>query len=98
MQKISKVCDLYSIGAIMFKLLMGRAPTATISLYIAENNLQEVSADANVYETPFFFDDFILSNDMCQILVKLLHYNPVHRFQNLSDLKVELLKLKDNIL
>jgi serine/threonine protein kinase len=36
---ISKLSDIYSIGAIMFKLLLGRAPTQHISKYIAEHNL-----------------------------------------------------------
>ena len=77
---ITKLCDIYSIGAIMFKLLLGRAPTQRISQYIADNSLHEISAESNVYEVPYFFKDFILSNDMCQIIVKLLHENPLHRY------------------
>jgi len=49
----------------MFKLLMGRAPTRQISRYIAEHRLHETTPDSNVYEIPYFFKDFILSNDMC---------------------------------
>jgi serine/threonine protein kinase len=30
-QKITKLCDIYSIGAIIFKLLIGRAPSYKIS-------------------------------------------------------------------
>lgn len=82
----------------MFKLLLGRAPTQSISKYIAENNLHETSANNNVYEIPYFFKDFILSNDMCQIIVKLLHENPLHRYQNLYHLREDLVKLKENIL
>ena len=72
-KQITKLCDIYSIGAIIFKLLLGRAPTLQISQFIADNNLHETTPDSNVYEIPYFFKDFILSNDMCQICVKLLH-------------------------
>ena len=82
----------------MFKLLLGRAPTQYISKYIAEHNLQDLSANNNVYEIPYFFRDFILSNDMCQIIVKLIHENPQHRYQNLYHLRDDLIKLKENIL
>ena len=96
-KQITKLCDIYSIGAIIFKLLLGRAPTLQISQFIADNNLHETTPDSNVYEIPYFFKDFILSNDMCQICVKLLHQSPKHRFQSLSEVREELAKLMDNI-
>lgn len=95
---ISKLSDIYSIGAIMFKLLLGRAPTQHISKYIAEHNLQDLSATNNVYEIPYFFKDFILSNDMCQIIVKLIHENPQHRYQSIYHLREDLVQLRENIL
>lgn len=36
---ISKLCDIYSLGAILFKLFLGRAPTPTVSQYIEDENL-----------------------------------------------------------
>ena len=92
------MCDIYSLGAIIFKLLLGRAPTPEISQYIEDHKMHEVSAESNVYEIPYFFKDFIVSNDMCQIIVKMLQKNPQHRFENIYDVKEELLKLKENIL
>lgn len=38
---ISKLSDLYSIGAIMYKMLFGRAPTPLVSRHIAENDLHK---------------------------------------------------------
>jgi len=79
-KRITKQSDIYSLGAIIFKLLLGRAPSQSISEYIAEHKLHETTPDSNVYEVPYFFKDYILSNDMCQIIVKLLHKDPVHRY------------------
>jgi hypothetical protein len=49
--------------------------------------LHDKSPDANVYNIPYFFKDYILSNDICHILVKLLNENPRHRYQSLSLLR-----------
>lgn len=95
---ISKLCDIYSIGALIFKLLMGRAPTLHLAKYINQNNLHELEGSKNVYETPFFMKDFIVSDDMCQILVKLLHENPACRFQSIKELRFSLVQLRENIL
>jgi len=95
---ISMRCDIYSIGAIIFKLLLGRAPSQQISQFIEDNKLHETTPDSNVYEVPYFFKDYILSNDMCQIIVKLLHKDPQFRYQTISAVRDELVKLKDNIL
>ena len=62
---VSKLCDIYSIGAIIFKLILGRAPTPRISQFIDDQNLQQTAPGDNVYEVPYFFKSFILSNDMC---------------------------------
>ena len=35
---------------------------------------------------------------MCQIIVKMLHKEPAHRYQTLADVKKDLTHLKDNIL
>lgn len=77
---INKQSDIYSIGAILFKLLLGRAPSQKISNYIAENKLHEYNTDSNVYEVPYFFKDYILSNDLCQIMIQLLHQRQKHRY------------------
>ena len=50
-----------------------------------------------MYEVPYFLRDFILSNDLCHILIKLLHLNPRYRHPDLDTLKKELEVLRDNI-
>lgn len=50
-----------------------------------------------MYEVPYFLEDYVLSNDMCAILCRLLHQQAKHRFQSLAELKAELVKLRDNI-
>lgn len=62
---VTKLSDIYSIGAIIFKLLMGRAPTLSLAQYISEYNLHLSDGSTNVYETPYFMKDFIVSDDMC---------------------------------
>ena len=85
--KITKKCDIYSLGAILYKFLIGTAPPARISQVIGQKRLQENSPNANVYEVPFFATKRVLSNEMCMILVKLLHDNPKHRFKDLKEIK-----------
>ena len=97
-QRIQKVCDIYALGAILFKLILGRAPTQQISHYIAENKMHIIDKQSNVYEIPYFFKDFVLSNDICQIIVRMLHRDQQHRFQTLQEVRDELSKLQENIL
>eukprot|EP00347_Sterkiella_histriomuscorum_P009457 403341144 len=95
--KINKQCDIYAVGAILYRLLMSNPPNLSISEYIAKKRLNEKSPDSNVYEVPYFFKDYILSNDMCYLLIRLLHQNPKYRFSDLEQVKEELLKLRENI-
>lgn len=71
--KINRQCDIYAVGAILYRLLLGTPPPPAIAEFIAKKRLNERSPDSNVYEVPYFFKDYILSNDMCYILVRLLH-------------------------
>ena len=50
-----------------------------------------------MYEVPFFATKRVLSNEMCMIMVKLLHDNPKHRFKDLKEIKQQLLILRENI-
>lgn len=63
-----------------------------------EKRLHEVTPKQNVYQVPPFFKNYILSNDMIYIIVKLLHQNPQHRFKDLAEVRTEFLQLRDNIL
>ena len=96
--KINKKCDIYSIGAIIFKLLTGRAPSPKISKHIAEKRLHANSPDQNVFNVPSFFRDYVLSNDMIYIIIKLLHQNPQCRFKDIFEVRQKLQDLRQNIL
>lgn len=95
--KICKKNDYYSLGAILYKVLVGQTPTHKIAKQINEQKLHEQSPNGNVYEVPFFVKHKILSNEMSMILVKLLHEDPDHRFKDLSEIKQSLLRLRKNI-
>lgn len=95
---ITKRCDIYSVGAIMFKLLLGTSPTSRVLNFIQDRNSQEMTPEQNVYTVPPFFKDCIISNDMIYIIVKLLHPEPDCRFQDISEVKQALFTLRDNIL
>ena len=95
--KINKQCDIYSIGAILYKLLLGAPPSPDVSDYINKKRLNEKTPNSNVYDVPYFLKDFILSNDMCYILIRLLHYNPKYRYNSLTQLRGDLLNLRDNV-
>ena len=59
--------------------------------------MHQRAPDANVYDVPFFAKNRILSNEMCQILVFLLHKSPKYRFQSLEQVKEQLILLRKNI-
>ena len=59
--------------------------------------LHEYSPEANIYEEPYFVKGRVLSNQMCKILVHLLHADTDFRFQNLTEIKTALLELRKNI-
>lgn len=92
------MCDIYSIGAIIFKLLTGFAPPAKISKEIAEKRLHANTPSQNVFNLPLFFQDYILSNDMIYIIIKLLHQNPQCRFKDLAEVRRKLEELRTNIM
>ena len=50
-----------------------------------------------MYQVPPFFKDYIVSNDMIHILVKLLHNQAECRFDNIYEVKKALESLRDNI-
>jgi serine/threonine protein kinase len=47
--KITKACDIYSIGAIMFYLLIGTPPGEEIPEIIIKDKLIDKTPDSNVY-------------------------------------------------
>jgi serine/threonine protein kinase len=95
--KIQKECDIYSIGAIMFRLLLDAPPTKEVNEYISGKNLDNESPNNNVFKVPYFCEDFIMSNELCQILVSLLHKKPSHRYPDIEKVRNDLLQLRKNI-
>jgi hypothetical protein len=68
-----------------------------ISDHISKKRLHEKSPELNVYDVPYFLKDYILSNDMCFILSRLLCENQRHRIQTLAQLRKDLVTLRENI-
>lgn len=95
--KINKQCDIYSIGAILYRMLIGTPPPHEVSEHISKKRLNQRSPTSNVYEVPYFFQGYILSNDMCYVMVKLLHQEQKHRYTSLAQVKTDLINLRDNI-
>lgn len=85
--KITEHCDIYSIGAILYSLLLGKAPEISVSQHISGDNMHIDSPENNVYKIPYFLDRKIVSNEMADILVHLLHQDPEKRYDKLSSLK-----------
>lgn len=71
----------------MYRCLLGQAPSLKISEHIAKERLQDHSPEANIYEEPNFLRGRILSNQLCKVLVHLLHQDPKHRFESLDSIK-----------
>jgi hypothetical protein len=47
--KIQKECDIYAIGAIMFRMLLDAPPPKEVSEFISTNNLDSESPNNNVF-------------------------------------------------
>ena len=82
--KITKKSDIYSLGAILYKIIIGVPPPAKVPQLIGQKRLHEHVPQQNVYEVPFFAQNRVLSNDMCTILVRLLHENSKYRYKDLE--------------
>ena len=80
----------------MFRCLIGTTPPA--SFYESLKSLKNQKPSDNIYDPPVYLQKYILSNDMCYILSRLLHPNPNHRYSDLTELRRILYDLKQNIL
>lgn len=54
---------------------------------ISAENMHLDSPENNVYNIPYFLEHKIVSNEMADILVHLLHEDPEKRYDKLSTLK-----------
>ena len=50
-----------------------------------------------MFNSPYFCKDFIMSNELCQILVNLLHQQQKHRYTGIPIVRQDLLRLRKNI-
>ena len=63
--KMNRQSDIYSIGAIMFRLLLDSPPPKEVSEYIFANKMHKENPESNVYNIPYFCENFIMSNELC---------------------------------
>jgi len=73
------------------------APDSEISRRINQEKLHQEDPEQNVFKVPFFLVNKILSNEMCRIMMMLLHYDPEHRYNSLSAVREDLLNLRRSI-
>ncbi|CAI2377761.1 unnamed protein product [Moneuplotes crassus] len=104
MNKIGKIttsCDIFSIGVILFKCLIGTTPPLSfyqsLSDYVNSKDIFEKKPSDNIYSPPAFLQKFILSDGMCYILTRLLHPDPSRRYQSLFEVRKVLLDLQNNL-
>jgi len=66
---------------------LGSPPETSVSHRISAENMHLDSPENNVYKIPYFLENRIVSNEMADIIVHLLHEDPEKRYQNLAKLK-----------
>ena len=79
--KLTLQSDIYAIGAILFRLLLDSPPPKEVTEDIHEQKMHKENPDDTVFNIPYFCKDFIMSNELCQILVNLLHSQQKHRYE-----------------
>jgi serine/threonine protein kinase len=63
--KLTLQSDIYAIGAILFRLLLDSPPPKEVTEDISEQKLQKETPEHNVFNSPYFCKDFIMSNELC---------------------------------
>lgn len=83
-KKVTNLCDLYSVGAILHYAVTGKPPLKTDQpLELPEDGLKD-------WECPELLNPLILSNAFIKLILKLLSHDLSKRHQSLSELKAEL--------
>lgn len=70
--KVTLRSDLFSLGAILYKLVTGSTPSLAFCKNIAEECLLSAAPSDDTFELPKPLSEFIISNDFGFILMKLL--------------------------
>ena len=91
-KEISKQCDLYSIGAILFTALTGKPPVS-----FSEDTAKLIENDFSPWECPTDLASIIVSNNMAKFLTKLLAKDPQKRFKHIAEVVEELSHLKAHL-
>lgn len=90
-KSINELCDIYSIGAILYTALTGSSPVS-----FSEETHYEKNSEGT-WECPKELDSIIMSNGMAKFLTKILAKNPKQRHQNIREVKQDLDRLKKSI-
>ena len=91
---VSKQCDIYSIGAILFKALTGKAPVNFSEDTKDHPSLHEEERDwLEEFECPEELDPIAMSNGMAQFLLKILAKDTQVRHKDIMEAKRELSQL-----
>ncbi len=89
--KITPKSDLFSVGAIMYRMVTGSTPSLSFCKNIAAHNLLASAPSDDTFELPAPLSEYIISNDFGYILLKLLSEDPSERYADLLQLKNDLL-------
>ena len=84
-KRLSVAWDIFSIGVILFRCLIGSTPPQ--SFYESLSKLDDSKPSDNLYNCPSFLQKYVLSNDMWYILSRLLNPNPSSRYSTLYELR-----------
>jgi len=69
----------------------------SLSQYLEKDGSISQTPSDNIFSPPLFLQKYILSDDMCYILSRLLNPNPAKRYNSLYEVRKILIKLQDNI-
>lgn len=101
MEKVTFSTDIYSVGVILFRCLIGTTPPPSfydsVSEYIKADKACIKKPSDNIYSPPAFLLKFILSDGMCYILTHLLHPNLRMRYSSLYKVRKVLLELQHSL-
>ena len=101
MGKLTFSCDIFSIGVILFRCLIGITPPTSfyesLADFLKAEGANEKKPTDNIYIPPTFLQKYILSDGMCYILTRLLHPNPKMRYSSLYEVRKVLLELQHSI-
>jgi len=91
---ITEQCDIYSIGAIIYKALTGNAPVTFSEDMASHPGLSPYRDLLDDWECPKSLDSLIISNGMAHFLIRILAKDITARHKDIKQVKDELERLK----